>query len=188
MNIEQLDNKRVLIDLCTKDMQILSLKPSLHAIYSPVNKNILKSLIRIAQKKIGITIDDTASAYVETMPYDGGCFILITLSNHYIAQRYKVIHKPYKCMFLFDCCEDMLMAVKQLYINKDRGYNATLLLYKHQYYLLVYTKEKISKAVTIILSEYSNSYTNSRDSIKHITTNGKIICNKNTIKKIGSVL
>ncbi len=188
MNIELLDNKRVLIDLCTEDMQILSLKASPYTLCSPINRNILKSLIRIAQKKIGINTDDTSSVYVETMPYDGGCFILITVKKYHVAQKYKVLHKPYKCLFLFNSCEDMLTAVKQLYIDPNKNYSATLILYKQQYYLLVYTTEKISTGVTVILNEYCKDSTNSRDSMEHILSNGKIICYKNTIKKIGSVL
>lgn len=188
MNIELLDNKRVLIDLCTEDMNILSLKPHPYNLCSNINKNILKSLIRIAQKKIGLSTDDIEQVYIETMPYNGGCFILITVNKHPVLEKYKVLYKPYKAMFLFSNSENMLGAIEQLYRIFENNYFSTLIVYNQKYYLLIYTKENLSTANTVILNEYCCNYTCCRDSINYIKEQGKIICPKNAVKKIGSAL
>ena len=81
MNIELLDEKRVLIDLCVEDMQLLSLEYKNLSMKSASNRKIINNLVRIAKIKTGFHTEEGATVFVEAMPYEGGCFILITLKE-----------------------------------------------------------------------------------------------------------
>jgi len=53
MNIEKLDEKRVLFDLCLEDMKLLSIEYNSLNAKSSYNRKIINSLIDIAKIKTG---------------------------------------------------------------------------------------------------------------------------------------
>ncbi len=190
MNIELLDEKRVLIDLCVEDMQLLSLEYKNLSMQSPVNRKIINNLVRIAKIKTGFQTTQSSTIFVEAMPYQGGCFILITLEEKgkNKSKRYKVVRKLHKRVFLFNSCEEMLSAVEKLYPYKEQIEKSTLAVKDNMYYLLVTTPNKLITVAEIILSEFSVSGASGGIVIAHILEHSNIIAKNNAIEKIGSAL
>lgn len=189
MNIELLDEKRVLIDLCVEDMQMLSLEYKALSMQSPNNRKIIKNLVQIAKIKTGFHTDEGSVVFVEAMPYDGGCFILITLKeNELKGKRFRVLKKPYKKIFCFDSCENMLCAIEKLYLNNLKNYKSILIFYKDSYYLLISSKNNVKSAVNIVVSEFSNHSSSNIIYITHIIEHGKVLSENNAIETIGKAM
>lgn len=190
MNIELLDEKRVLIDLCVEDMQLLSLEYKNLSMQSPVNRKVINNLVRIAKIKTGFQTTQSSTVFVEAMPYQGGCFILITLKDGSKAQskKYKVIRKLHKRVFIFKSCEEMLSAVEKLYPYKDEISKSTLSFKNNIYYLLVSIPNNAITMAEIILSEFSTGGISGGIQIAHILEHSSIIAENNAIEKIGSAL
>ena len=187
MNIELLDEKRVLIDLCVEDMQLLSLEYKSLSMQSVNNRKIINNLVRIAKIKTGFCIEESATVFVEAMPYNGGCFILITLNSDK-GKKYRVVRKRYKKMFLFDNCEAMLSAIEKIYPSYAKCCESTLAVKDNIYYLLISSKNKLNNHQEVILSEFSKARIKSSIHIAHILEHSKAIAENNAIEKIGSVL
>ncbi|MEE0264609.1 MAG: adaptor protein MecA [Acutalibacteraceae bacterium] len=190
MNIELLDEKRVLIDLCVDDMQLLSLEYKNLSMQSPVNRRIINNLVRIAKIKTGFKTTQSSTVVVEAMPYQGGCFILITLKedSKVKGRKYKVIRRLHKRVFMFNSCEEMLSAVEKLYPYKEQISKSTLAVKDNIYYLLVSIPDNTITIAEIILSEFSSSGISGGIQIAHILEYGNIIAENNAIEKIGSAL
>lgn len=189
MNIELLDEKRVLIDLCVEDMQMLSLEYKALSMQSPNNRKVIKNLVQIAKIKTGFQTDEGSVVFVEAMPYDGGCFILITLKENEIkGRRFRVLKKPYKKIFRFDNCENMLCAIEKLYLNNFKSYKSILMFYKDSYYLLIYSKNNVKSSVNTIANEFSDHSSSNIIYISHIIEHGKVLSENNTIEIIGKAM
>lgn len=189
MNIELLDEKRVLIDLCVEDMQLLSLEYKTLSMQSPNSRKIIKSLVKIAKVKTGFQPGDNSVVYVEAMPYDGGCFILITLkATNKEQKKFRIVRKPFRKMFCFDSCENMLCAVEKLYINGCESYKSTLIYKDDEYYLLISSPKPVENSINIITNEYAVSKYTNTIKIAHITEYGKVIAEKNAVEKIGRAM
>lgn len=191
MNIELLDEKRVLIDLCVEDMQLLSLEYKNLSMKSASNRRIINNLVRIAKIKTGFHTEEGATVFVEAMPYEGGCFILITLKEESKSKnkRYRVIRKKYRKMFIFDNCESMLCAIEKIYPNHTtNSYKSTLAIKDNIYYLLILSNNKMNIKEEIIFSEFSKAIVRANIEIAHILEHSKIISENNAIEKIGSAL
>lgn len=63
-------------------MKLLSIEYNSLNAKSPYNRKIINSLIDIAKIKTGTLHTRYSGIFVEAMPYDGGCFILITLNKN----------------------------------------------------------------------------------------------------------
>lgn len=189
MNIELLDEKRVLIDLCVEDMQMLSLEYKALNMQSPNNRKVIKNLVQIAKIKTGFQTDEGSVVFVEAMPYDGGCFILITLKGNEIkGRKFRVLKRPYIKIFRFDSCENMLCAIEKLYLNNFKNYKSILIFYKDSYYLLIYSKNNVKSAVNIIANEFSNHSSSNIIYIAHIIEHGKVLSENNAIETIGKAM
>lgn len=190
MNIELLDEKRVLIDLCVEDMQLLSLEYKNLSMKSASNRKIINNLVRIAKIKTGFYTEEGATVFVEAMPYEGGCFILITLKEELDNKnkKYRVIRRRYRRMFIFDDCEAMLSAIEKIYPNNTNSCKSTLAIKDNIYYLLILANNKMNVKEEIIFSEFSKAKVSSNIQIAHILEHSCIISENNAIEKIGSAL
>ena len=190
MNIELLDEKRVLIDLCVEDMQLLSLEYKNLSMKSASNRKIINNLVRIAKVKTGFHTEEGATVFVEAMPYEGGCFILITLKEESDNKnkRYRVVRKKYRRMFIFDDCESMLSAIEKIYPNHTNSYKSILAIKDNIYYLLILANNKMNITEEIIFSEFSKAKVRGNIEIAHILEHSYIISENNAIEKIGSAL
>ena len=170
MNIEKLDEKRVLFDLCLEDMKLLSIEYNSLNAKSSYNRN--------------------SGIFVEAMPYDGGCFILITINKNKSRKRkYKVVKKEFRCVFSFDNCESMLCAIEKLHRTKPRSGCISKLIYcSGCYHLLLSSLRPVSTAMSHIISEYSGKRNTNKILISYILEHGKTLEENNAIEKIGTAL
>lgn len=190
MNIEKLDEKRVLFDLCLEDMKLLSIEYNSLNAKSPYNRKIINSLIDIAKIKTGTLHTRYSGIFVEAMPYDGGCFILITLNkNKNRKKKYKVVKKEFRCVFSFDSCENMLCAIEKLHKAKHRSSCISKLIYCNDcYHLLLSSLRPINTGMSHIISEYSRKRSTNKIFISYILEHGKTLEKNNAIEKIGTAL
>lgn len=190
MNIEKLDEKRVLFDLCLEDMKLLSIEYNSLNAKSSYNRKIINSLIDIAKIKTGTLHTRYSGIFVEAMPYDGGCFILITINKNKSRKRkYKVVKKEFRCVFSFDSCESMLCAIEKLHKTKPRSSCISKLIYcSGCYHLLLSSLRPVSTAMSHIISEYSGKRSTDKIFISYILEHGKTLEENNAIEKIGTAL
>lgn len=190
MNIELLDEKRVLIDLCVEDMQLLSLEYKNLSMQSLSNRKVINNLVRIAKIKTGFHTEESTTVLVEAMPYEGGCFILITLKENYSSKnkKYRVVRKMYRRMFIFDDCESMLSAVEKIYPYHTKVSKSTLVVCDKKYYLIISTQNNVNTTEEVILSEFSKRKAVGNIEIALILEHSQIICENNAIEKIGKAL
>lgn len=190
MNIELLDEKRVLIDLCVEDMQLLSLEYKNLSMQSLSNRKVINNLVRIAKIKTGFHTEESTTVLVEAMPYEGGCFILITLKENYSSKnkKYRVVRKMYRRMFIFDDCESMLSAVEKIYPYHTKVSKSTLVVCDKKYYLIISTQNNVNATEEVILSEFSKRKAVGNIEIALILEHSQIICENNAIEKIGKAL
>lgn len=189
MNIELIDKKRVLFDLCNDDMKLLSIKYKEFNLKSSENVWIIKNLINIARERTGFYAPKNSSLFVEAMPYDGGCFILITIKGKKLnGKKFKVLKKPFKIMFSFKNCENMLCAIERVYRDSPSNFKSSIVLYEDCYYLLITSNTKVRNTAITTFREYSeNSFSNSLK-IAHIIEFGKTILKDNAIKIAGGAM
>ncbi len=185
MNIELIDKNKVLIDLCDDDMQRLSIEYT--TLQERKNISVIKTLIEIAKIKTGLITNAYARIMVDTMPYDGGCFILITLKqpNFLSGKKFRIIKKSFERIFVFDSTDDMINATEKLCRCHCRHYKSSLLLYKGNYCLLIESVSGIEKFSVHLLCEYAcTNYANSVK-IAHIKEHATTVITQNAVETIG---
>ena len=185
MNIELIDKNKVLIDLCEEDMQHLSLSSSALIPDTEKDRYMLNALIEIAKIKTGMISCTISRTSIDAMPYDGGCFLLITIipTNRLSGKRFKVVKKSLMRIFLFSDAEDMLSAIEKIHRLYGSPYHSTLILYQQKYVLLIGSASGMAKSILHILKEYALYTCSDNVKITHIREHGKILIGENAVEK-----
>lgn len=192
MTIEQIDEKRIIIALCKKDMEILSLEYETMGFKDPYSRRVLKNLLSLAGKRTGMAVHDH-TLMVETLPYDKGCIIVVTLiKDKNKCKRYRIknsdkILKSKKLMYAFENSEDFLTCTMNLYKCGTLLMGSKAFELNKKYYLIVKSKECPLKALTV-LREYSCKETKNKLQIAYITEHGNIVADNHAILRIGSAM
>ncbi len=185
MNIELIDENKVLIDLCDDDMQRLCIEYA--TLQERKNITVIKTLIEIAKIKTGLITNAHTKIIVDTMPYDGGCFILVTLKqpNFLSGKKFRIIKKSFERIFVFDSTDDMIRATEKLCRCHCRHYKSSLFLYQGNYCLLIEAVAGMEKSSVHLLGEYAcQSYANSVK-IAHIKEHATTVITQNAVETIG---
>lgn len=190
MTIEQLDNKRIIIDLKTDDLDALGLKYETIGLKDPKTRKLLRRLMTLAGIKTGIDILDK-SLYIEAMPYDMGCVLLITVN----APRPKEEPKKYRIkkdlnytMFTFENTDDFLTSVRSLYEQGHIFTGSMVYHYKDKYCLIIYAQSAIPSKIKNHLLEFSESSTTQKIAIARVLEHGQPIAKRHAIMYIGSAI
>ena len=185
MNIERIDKNKVLIDLCDKEMERLSIEYS--TLHIPQNKPVIKAFIELAKAKTGINTYPHSKIRIEAMPYEGGCFLLITLKypNLFVGKKFRIVRKVFERIFLFGTSNDMIQAIQKLYGDGNFRYQSRLILYREHYCLLIESCVGIDKKSVHILEEYACQIYTQTIRIAHIKEHGTTIVLQNAVEIIG---
>ena len=187
MNISRLSDDRVLISLCHDDMKNFELDFDTITLKSPHSKRILLRLMTLALSSAGLNTTNK-SVMLEALENNEGCLILVSLSDkkqHRKKYRIKRISE-FPC-FRFECCDDMIDAIKTLYNTDMLFYNNCAYTYNNRYYL-VFNYPVVSQKARKILCEYSHSIKCTKPFAAKLNEHGKILSNGNAIVHIGSSL
>ncbi len=190
MNIELIDERRVLIELCSGDMEELQIKYSTLRADSEEGRTALRRLIYIAQQQTGFRITPDPVFLIEAIPYSGGCFILITLKEKsFRGKKFRILRRnPFQRIFSFESCEDILCALEKLYACRPVRYSSSIILYNGTYFLLITNGTKISAYIRVTAEEYALNSTSDRIIIAHITEHGKYVAKDNAVETAGAAL
>lgn len=185
MTVDRLSDNRVLIVLCTKDMEDYRLDYKTLSLNDLHSRKILMRIMQLACLKSGIEIKGK-SIKLETLYLEGGCYILITVDEKHRTRTYK-IKKPRECRcYSLGNGTNFLNAIEQLYrqnvcCNKNRAY-----VYNDKYYL-IFDYPSIPRRLRIVLSEFGKKVGNKADAAR-VKENGRELCSSNAIAQIGQYL
>lgn len=187
MFIEQLDNTRLLITLEQEDLNIFELEPYSISFENNETKSLLKQLLTLAAIKAGVSIKDK-SLSVEAMPYDSGCFLLVTIKPKGKRKIYRIKGESTQILTKFNTTEEMLGAVKRIYDTGINPADCSLFEGDGNYYLLIVSDRSLPEKVHHILTEYGEITPCSTMSKARLCEFFNTICEKNAISVVGSRL
>lgn len=153
MYIEQLDKTRLLITLEHEDLDVFDLEPYSISMENKETKALFKQLLTLAAIKAGIQIKDKVLS-VETMPYDFGCFLLVTIKPKCTRKKYRIKKDTSYQLVEFENAMTMLDCLKNLYIRNFNKFNCNLYRYNGKYYLLFFSKAIFPTCLSLLLSEF----------------------------------
>ncbi len=184
MFIEQLDKTRLLITLEHEDLDVFDLEPYSISMENKETKSLFKQLLTLAAIKAGITIKDKVLS-VETMPYDFGCFLLVTIKPKNKRKIYKI--KKF-CSYLlaeFENASAMLDGVKKLYSENLITYSCDLYSGNGKYYLLFTSKAVLPNTLSLLLAEYGKIIPYSQLAVSRLEEFCRLLHKSDTIEHIG---
>ncbi len=183
MTIEQLDKARVLISLKPQDLDTYAISIDKLNIKDTACKETLKSILKTALDKVGISTANKA-VLVEAMPHREGMFILVTVDfMHSIRKVYRVKKPKMLPCCRFDNAEGLLSCMELLKAEKIKLMSNSLWQYKKAFYL-VFDYVGIPPRAKAILSEYSKCHCVSLTRLARIKEAGKELLSSNAVEKI----
>ncbi|MDO4419563.1 MAG: adaptor protein MecA [Ruminococcus sp.] len=187
MTIEQLDKSRILISLKNADMDAYSISIDKLNIKDKACKETLKSILKTALDKVGISTVDKA-VLVEAMPHREGMLILVTVDfMHSIRKVYRVKKPKMLPCCRFDSAEGLLSCMELLKHEKIRLFPNSLWQYQKAFYL-IFDYAGIPPRAKAILSEYSKCHCVSLTRLARIKEAGKELLSYNAVKKIAEMI
>lgn len=187
MFIEQLDKTRLLITLEHEDLDVFDLEPYSISMEDKETKSLFKHLLTLAAIKAGIPIKDKILS-VETMPYDCGCFLLVTIKPKSNRRIYKIKKNHSYLIAEFDCVLSMLDALGRLYRQGYVAYNCSAYSNSGNYFLIFRSKASFPEDIITLLSEYSTVSKYSKLETVKLTEQCTPIVLNTAIDTIGSKL
>ncbi len=186
MFIEQLDNTRLLITLENDDLGVFDLNPKKILTEDRETKRLFKQILTLAAIKTGVTLKNK-SISVELMPYDSGCFLLVTIRNKK-RKIYRIKKNDSYLLAEFHSPDDVLHSLKSLYTKGFSHFSCSLYTDSDKYYLLFKSKANIPTDLKIILSEYGKIKSCSKLTKSKLNESFKLLHGENSISYIGSML
>lgn len=187
MTIEQLDEKRLLIALCSKDMEMFALEFDSMSLKDSHTRQVLKKLLQLAGAKTGLHITNK-SLVIEVMQHKDGCLILITIKNQQEKRRtYKIKRSGRKIMFFFENSEELLTVIEKLYV-KGKIFESSDCYRNGNGYYLILTYSSISPCCGCLLGEYASESSKSLLDIARVKESCIPVCRHTAILTIGSAL
>lgn len=187
MYIEQLDKTRLLITLEYEDLCTFELEPYSISLENNETKSLLKQLLTLAAIKAGVPIKDKTLS-VEAMPYDSGCFLLVTIKPKRPRKIYKIKKEASNLLFGFENASCMLEALKQLYSAGFTKCECTLYNDKGTYYLLFRSVARIPTNIRFILSEFGTAVPCGKLTKSRLDEFCEVLCRGNAVESIGCKL
>lgn len=180
MTIEKLDNSRLLISLCKYDMERLNLREDNMTLKNQEFKDTIKAILSVAMYEAETSINGR-KAYIEALPYEDGCFLLVTLVyKEKRSKRYKVKRKK-KALYHFDDFEDIINMSYSLTSQGISCGNTRIFESEGKYYLYC---EDCSNCFERIVREYAQRISLTNTEIARFNEYGNVIASGNAIKKI----
>ncbi len=174
MTIEQLDESKVLISLCSEDMDDFKLRFSDMSFCSEHSKRILLRLLQLACNRAGVSFE-RKTVLMEALPHNSGCLLLLTMMEKSRRKTYRVKKiKEYPC-FVFDNAENLLSAAENLQMRSISLHGNSLWLLKGKYYLM-FDYPFVRNDVCALLREYASKLSYTFVGISRIKEAGKLLC------------
>ncbi|MDD5923969.1 MAG: adaptor protein MecA [Clostridia bacterium] len=180
MLIEKIDESKLLISLGKYDIEKLELNEEKMTLSNPEFKETLKAILSVAMLEADIK-PSGKRVKIEAMPYDKGCFIIVSFLNRR-SKRYTV-RKKKNFIYRFDDFEDII-TLAQSFSKSDIKIGANSVFEcDGVYYLFVEDCSQETEKIIELFSEkyYPDSITNAR-----FSEYGNVIAKNNALLKINN--
>lgn len=186
MTIEQLDTRKVLISLCSEDMENFELRFNDMSFCDEHSRKVLLRLMRLACMKTGVEMRKGA-VLLEALPHKSGCLLLVTLMEKSERKVYKVKRlRSYPC-FEFANAEDLLCCAESLGSKAISMHRNSLWLCKNRYYLM-FDYPVLSNVCRGLICEYAQEIKSTAVTLSRIRESGKLLCRDNAVNFIYSAM
>lgn len=185
MNIEQLNSSKILISLCDKELEGYDLTFEKLNLKDHNARMVIEHILHHAEVRTGMTFKNQRLV-IETMKYEHGCLMLITIIRNSLRKRYKVLARSTSYAFYFNNTENLLRCIEQLYLQKETNHHASLLFDGKGYYLIL-TNTILHSSFLLIANEYACSMRKGKFYCTGLKEQFQTIVAFNAIEKIGSV-
>ena len=187
MNIEQIDDSRVLITLCDEDMKSYSVSFDTMSLSDEHTKKVLKQLMYYASDKTGISFEKK-HILIEALKYEHGCILLFTVSEKSKRKIYKIKYYNDSYIFTFENAEALLSCIQALYFMNDFRFASSEKKKKKRYYLVINSPAALKPKYICTISEFCSHQFRGRIHTAVLREHAKLISEKNAIEIIGSAL
>ena len=186
MNIEQIDNSRIIISLGNKDMENFSITFENLNLSDMHSRKVLKEILFYASSKTGISFKDK-KVFIEAMQYENGCILLLTLK---IKKRKIYYIKNYSdsYIFAFDCVDSFLNCIKAIYNMNGNRYFSSAFVDNNIYYLAIQPTSILKDKYIKTISEFSTGTKKGKINLEILKEHANMILSKNAVETIGKRL
>ncbi len=184
MHIERLDKAKIIISLCSQDMQDFSFSFERMSFQDERSKTVMMRLLKLASLKTGMHLSGR-TVLVEALPFTDGCMLLVTLLDKEKSRRvYKVKRlKEYPAVVFFNA-DNLLSAAEAAYLRGGCIYPNSLWFAEKRYYLLM-DYPYISPSLKGVLTEFGNYRSLSEAEVSRIKERGKLLVLSDAVGIIG---
>ncbi len=180
MTVDKIDGNRILIVLCSSDIEDFSLNYGKLSLNDKHSRRVILRIMRLACMKSGIDINNR-SVLLEAVELNGEFYILITVKDKN-PKKYRLKRGGCICYSL-GSSGNFLDAVEHMYRqNVCCGRNSAC-VYNDEYYL-IFDYPSIPVKLRRVLSEFDAQKRGVVYAAK-VRENGKSICKLNAIESIG---
>ncbi len=123
---------------------------------------------------------------IKTLPYDTGCFILVTVHDKKERKKYRILHSDKTILVHLRDPDTLLTVIKHLYDCKLRCISTLYYSDTDGYYLLIRTLPQYEKFFSGRLSEYGKVISADNLTISKLEETCKVVYSKKAIEYIGS--
>lgn len=183
MNIEQIDNSRILISVCDSEIA-----ERYNTDYDRLGtdreevRNILSNILEQAETRTGLSLSDK-SLNVEIRKYDHGCIILITIQKPVISKKYTFRERSDTYTFFFNDFETLLLCAKRIY-SLPYDTKGSMILYSSGCYCLIMQRMFKKSFVYEVINDYCTHCARGKFFAAAIREHSKTVCCRNAIKKM----
>ncbi len=185
MKIEQIDNSRILISLCDKELQKLSVTFESLDLSENHSRSVIKEIINNASSQTGIDFSNK-KILIEALKYEHGCLFLITLSKKRKVYHIKFYTNSY--IFIFNSAENLLSCIKALYNMQNDKFFSSVFLYNQNYYLVIRSSSPLKPKYSNTIKEFCFSSKHNGLFNSFLLEHGKLLHSNNAIQNIGKYI
>ena len=186
MIIQQLDQKRLLINLSKNDLAAFNLSTNKFSFNDEATKLIIREILSLAVIKTGLIIKDR-SLSVEALPHKEGCYILATLRTKSGRKKYHIKRNNDNILIRFDHAQDMLNAIDIIFCSNAKLIRSDLYS-KDRYYYLSLQTYSLPKKTKALLSEYGKIFRCNALTLSVLNESSNIIRQKDAVYYIGKII
>ncbi len=185
VDIEQIDEKRILISLGENDLERLSVKFEELSLDEIRSREVINELLMYASKTTGVSFKNKRIV-IEALKYQHGCLLLLTVKEKFDrSKRYRIKNTEEPYIFKFDDAESFLCCIRELY-KLSSGQTTTAVLYRKSYYLIVTSSLPLSNKFKHIISEFSSEKHRGNVYSASLCEHGKVLAYSSAVDIIGS--
>ncbi len=185
MNIEQIDNSRILISLADKELESYSVTFENLSLSETHSRTVLKELLHYASVKTGISFQNK-KILIEALKYEHGCLLLLTVSK--IRKTYHIRHCSNAYTFTFSNAENFLACIKALYRMQPDRFLSSAFSYHQTYFLVIRSSSPLKPGYINTINEFAVSCKRGNVFIAFLMEHAKLLKHHHAVQNIGKAL